>query len=114
MLLISKATLYTEYNGIKVYTWKRRDGISLGRYIFTPYAAPTPIDAPYVQHFIKHEYGHCCQSQKLGWFYLLIIGLPSIIWCNCFEAYRKKYNISYYSFYTESWANQLGGVEEEA
>ena len=59
---------------------------------------------------IKHEYGHCRQSNYLGWLYLIIIGLPSIIWAGCFERYRKKHNISYYAFYTERWANKLGGV----
>ena len=27
----------------------------------------------------KHEYGHHLQSVKLGWLYLIIIGLPSIV-----------------------------------
>ena len=31
-------------------------------------------------HTIKHEYGHTIQSKWLGWLYLLVIGLPSIIW----------------------------------
>lgn len=28
---------------------------------------------------IKHEYGHTIQSKYLGWLYLIIIGLPSIV-----------------------------------
>ena len=27
---------------------------------------------------VYHEYGHQIQSKRLGWLYLLIIGLPSI------------------------------------
>lgn len=59
---------------------------------------------------IKHEYGHTVQSRYLGWFYLFVIAIPSIIWAGCFEKFRKKHNVSYYSFYTEKWANKLGGV----
>ncbi len=61
----------------------------------------------------RHEYGHYKQSLILGWLYLIVIGLPSIIWCNCFEKYRVKHNISYYWFYPEKWANKLGGVENK-
>ena len=61
---------------------------------------------------IRHERGHQIQSFILGPLYLLIIGLPSIIWCRCFENYRKTNDISYYSFYTEKWANKLGKVDE--
>ena len=91
------------YRGAEVYVWRRRDGISLGKYIFVPICAD--------EDFIKHEYGHTVQSRYLGWFYLLIIGLPSLLWAGCFKGYRKKHNISYYAFYTESWADKLGGVE---
>ena len=65
------------------------------------------------QQYCAHEFGHTLQSQKLGWLYLFIIGIPSIIWAGCFEGYRKKHNISYYTFYTEQWADRLGGVKRE-
>lgn len=91
------------YYGAEVYIWRRKDGISLGKYIFTPFSAD--------EDYIKHEYGHTVQSRYLGWFYLLVIGLPSLIWSGCCKAYRKKHNVSYYSFYTEKWADRLGGVE---
>ena len=79
--------------------------ISLGMFIvvFGYYQDYTKI--------LKHEYGHSIQSKILGPLYLLVIGLPSIIWAGCFNKYRQKNNISYYSFYTEKWANKLGGVE---
>lgn len=77
--------------------------VSLGNFIFVSYATD--------EETIKHEYGHTLQSKKLGWLYLFIIGIPSIIWASCFEGYRKKHNISYYAFYTERWANKLGGVQ---
>ena len=107
--VICKAPLYTTYEGAKVYTWKRRSGVSLGQYIFLPYKDESPEDF-YVQQSIKHEYGHCIQSKYLGWFYLLVIGLPSIIWAGCFQWYRKRTGKSYYDFYTEQSADFLGGV----
>lgn len=56
-----------------------------------------------------HEYGHCIQSLYLGWLYLLVIGIPSFLWANVFypPVHRR---CSYYSFYTERWADKLGGV----
>jgi len=67
---------------------------------------------------IKHEYGHQLQSYILGPLYLLVIGLPSGLWCwfiqdlvNKNRKKKGKPTLSYYWFYTESWANKLGGVE---
>ncbi len=53
-----------------------------------------------------HEYGHSIQSRILGPLYLIVIGIPSIIWA----AYWNPTKGSYYKFYTEKWANKLGGV----
>jgi len=53
-------------------------GISLGAFIFID-TDITKADAP-KSNFVNHEYGHSLQSILLGPFYLLIIGLPSIIW----------------------------------
>ena len=105
--IISKVTMNTHmfrYLNAEVYVWLRKDGISLGKYIFVPIGC-------FDEDFIKHEYGHTIQSKYLGWFYLLVIGIPSLIWAGCCKAYRKKYNVSYYDFYTEKWADKLGGVE---
>lgn len=79
--------------------------ISLGEYVFL---------CPQHQNdkmILAHEFGHVKQSRYLGWLYLFVIGLPSIIWAGCFEKYRQKHNISYYSFYTEKWANKLNNIE---
>lgn len=38
----------------------------------------------------KHEYGHTIQSLILGPLWIFVIGLPSLIWCSCFEKYRRK------------------------
>ncbi len=55
-----------------------------------------------------HEYGHTWQCLLLGPLYYLVIALPSVIWCNCFQKYREKNNVSYYKLYCESWANAWG------
>lgn len=67
---------------------------------------------------IKHEYGHQLQSYILGPLYILVIGLPSGLWCWFIQDWvnkiRKKKNkpeLDYYWFYTESWANKLGKVK---
>jgi uncharacterized protein YjaZ len=104
---IFKATQYTTYKDTNVYLYKLKQGVSLGNYIFLP----QNIAQNKVQQYIKHEYGHTVQSKYLGWLYLLVIGLPSFIWAGCFAEYRKKTGKSYYSFYTESWADKLGEVE---
>lgn len=55
-----------------------------------------------------HEYGHTWQCVLLGPLYYIVIALPSVIWCNFFENYRKKNNVSYYWLYCEAWANAWG------
>lgn len=107
---IYRATPYTTYKDANVYSWKNGGGISLGKYICVPFKDEDPASFK-VQQYIKHEYGHTIQSKYLGWFYLLIIGLPSLIWAGCFEWYREKTGASYYDFYTESSADRLGEVE---
>ena len=108
---VCKAEYCTKYKEATVYSWNINGGMSLGRYIFVPFKRK--ILGHWEYEYIKHEYGHSIQSKYLGWFYLLVIGLPSIIWANCFEEYRKKTGKSYDDFYTEKWANRLGGVKSE-
>ena len=105
------ATPCTTYQDVQVYYWNNSGAISLGRHIFVPYCKES--SASWLQRCIKHEYGHCVQSKYLGWFYLLVIGLPSITWAGCFEWYRKKTGTSYYAFYTEKSADKLGGVNRD-
>ncbi len=82
---------------------KMRGGISLGQYVIVSLWAG--------KNTVNHELGHCLQSQYLGWLYLIVIGLPSIVWAalhTYVKAVQKKW--SYYDFYTEKWADELGGV----
>lgn len=100
---IFRAGFRCTHEDANVYIWNRRDGVSLGKYIFVPVWAD--------EKYIKHEYGHTIQSKYLGWLYIFVIAIPSITWAGCFDKYREKHNVSYYSFYTEKWADKLGGVE---
>ena len=85
-------------NGIVFYYAEGfRGGISLGDFI---------IVGRYTEESVRHEYGHCIQSRILGWLYLPIVGLPSLIhaWlCKC-------HGHSYFDFWTERWADRLGKV----
>lgn len=89
----------------KVYFKTSKGSISLGKYIFV-YANTRNLSKT-----IQHEVGHYKQSCLLGPLYLLIIGIPSITWAalhNCVP-YFNRY--SYYSFYTEKWANKLAKLK---
>lgn len=57
---------------------------------------------------VRHEYGHVLQSRYLGPLYLLVVGLPSILHAWIHDC--KKHGLTYYHFYTESWADRLGNV----
>lgn len=83
-----------------IFTWKLSSGISLSTYyIIIRQGADSKT--------IKHEKGHTIQSLILGPLYLIVIGLPSIIWAGLIHKHTNK---SYYWFYTEAWADKLGGV----
>lgn len=90
------------FRGVDVVVSSRfPGGISLGRTIV--------IQGPYVAYrdTWNHEYGHTRQSLYLGPFYLFVVGIPSFLWAAYWKPSR---GVSYYSFYTEKWADKLGGV----
>ena len=101
-------------NKVLSYTWEILQNLVAKFVMLISKAKPltTYKDANKKSHsdYIKHEYGHTLQSKILGPLYLFVIGLPSLIWAGCFEDYRKENKISYYDFYTEKWADKLGGV----
>lgn len=97
--------LTTQKKQYQYYIYKLKNGsISLGKYILLTKYRENDVET------IKHEYGHQIQSYILGPLYLLLIGLPSLLWACIFWNPNKH---SYYWFYTEKWANKLGGVELE-
>ena len=109
VMLMFKAKPIATYEEATVYHWNQQGGMSLGKHIFVDLLEVDNTKKSHVD-YVKHEYGHTVQSKYLGPLYLFVIGLPSLIWAGCFQEYRKKNNISYYSFYTEKWADKLGGV----
>lgn len=89
-----------------VETDKPFGGISLGIFIF--------VNAKRSEGWLEdtriHEYGHTIQSIVLGPIWVLVIALPSLIWCNFKPIckYRKEHDVSYYTLYCEGWANLWG------
>ena len=79
-------------------------GITLGEYI---------IVGTRQQLSVRHEFGHVLQSRILGPLYLPIIGLFSSVHAGLNGVIRccKKHPEGYYHFWTEKWADRLGGVE---
>lgn len=102
---IHKRPFYRYQDAYVTHVKGRWGAISLSRFIFAD-------DRWYQSEMIKHEYGHTIQSKKLLLLYIPIIGIPSLVWNKFFKKYRIRNQRSYYSFYTESWANELGGFEE--
>lgn len=106
---LSDVIVVDEGTSVSVYT-SIKGGISLGAFNFLQrgyYRNPSK----YVAKTILHTKGHRKQSRILGPLYLLVIGVPSLIWNvlrTCFKYFRKK---DYYSFFTEKWADKLAGVE---
>jgi len=82
-----------------LYSCNMPGGISLGMFVLIN-------KKMFTSNTINHEYGHVKQSRILGPLYLLVIGIPSILWAG----FGKNGN-AYYTFYTEKWADRLGGVD---
>lgn len=75
--------------------------VTLGSHIFlSPMATDTTV---------RHEWGHTRQSLILGPLYLIVIGIPSVIWASIHKKIAP--NTSYFDFFTEKWADKLGGIE---
>lgn len=104
-LIRKKSILYNSIgNFYTVYVGANRGGVTLGDRIFISRC----YHGEYLNMVIAHESGHVKQSLYLGPLYLIVIGIPSILWAwsHKWVAPRK----SYYWFYTEAWANKLGGL----
>ena len=104
-LIRKKSILYNSIgNFYTVYVGANRGGVTLGDKIFISKC----YHGEYLNMVIAHESGHVKQSLYLGPLYLIVIGIPSILWAwsHKWIAPRK----SYYWFYTEAWANKLGGL----
>lgn len=88
-----------------VYLPWNAGGLSLGLFIFMK---DQHKSRTWTYDARIHEYGHTWQCLLLGPLYYIVIALPSAVWCNFFQGYREKHNVSYYKLYCESWANAWG------
>lgn len=87
---------WEELNYNRVYPIK----LLFGDYIFV---LPNSTDKS-----LKHELGHSYQSQLLGWLYIPVVAIPSILHNLVhYIAYKLGKEWDYYSFYTEKWADKL-------
>ncbi len=107
------------YHGAVVTVWKGKSSLALGGFLFL-------TDEPFFceklqgeyskeelsRRLLVHEYGHTVQSLILGPLYLLVMGIPSTLWgfLPSLARRRREKEISYFSFFTERWANALGEV----
>ena len=88
-----------------------RIGLSLGNFIFLhDHCTPDSL---------LHEYGHSLQSKRFGPLYLLVVGIPSAIFCNLWDRlFHKKWDSRrrlkwYYTRFPENNADKLGGVHRD-
>lgn len=106
--LIYRKQPHREYRSAIVTRWNRRGSVALGMYIF--------LSRDAAQDVLVHEYGHTIQSLILGPLFLILVGLPSLLWAELpmLQKRRRAKRRSYYAFYTERWANSLAaGVTKE-
>lgn len=104
------------YNGAIVTERATPSSVALGMFVFTTAnpmkdkKAENKIpDEELSKRLLVHEYGHTVQSLIFGPLYLIVMGIPSTLW-GFLPYFQKKRNngISYFSFFTESFANYLG------
>lgn len=105
------------YHGAIVTEWNNRSSVSLGLFVFVtkePYFYEKLKDeysmGELSKRLLVHEYGHTIQSLLLGPLYLIVIGIPSTLWgfLPYYNTKRKEEGLSYFSCFTESWANAWG------
>ena len=110
-----KHSLDLENGNIIYFSSSMSGGISLGKYsiisnyYWTKYKGN--INQLIKLNIIKHKgIGHGKQSKYLGPLYLLIIGLPSLIWSWLYGSIIPYSKNGYYKFYTEKWADKLARI----
>ena len=95
------------------YSYKMKGGISLGKYSLVNVCHyRQDINESLKRDTVRHEaIGHAKQSLYLGWLYLPVVGLQSIVWASLYGRIVKPTKNGYYRFWTERWADRLGGVK---
>lgn len=108
--VFAKTFIIDDGDSFEMYSDKQKGGVSLG--IFRIYKAKYyKSSAYYVKIKRMHEKGHRTQSKWLGPLYLVIIGIPSLIWATLHSFCKPISKINYYWFYPEKWADKIGGVK---
>ena len=100
------------FKGAVVTIWHNSSSLGCGMFIFLSDYGLNQYHYPQYSKMqydtLVHEYGHTIQSIILGPFFLIVIGIPSLIWASAFQNLRKRRHMSYYWLYCEKWANVLG------
>lgn len=117
LVKITKATkLSSVYSDTDIYFYVANRfntnwaGVSLGDYIvLANYRKAT-------ENTVKHEHGHQIQSLKLGWLYLILIGIPSFFGNIYDRVFHSKWSQPRRTkwYYSQPWkksADKLGKVE---
>lgn len=108
--VFAKTFIIDDGDSFEMYSDKQKGAVSLG--VFRVYKAEYyKSSAYYVKLKRMHEKGHRQQSKWLGPLYLIVIGIPSIIWATLHSFCKPISKIDYYWFYTEKWADKIGGVK---
>jgi len=117
ILLLHRRDERILYHGALVTRWQKKASMSVGPFVFItaePYFAEK-LSGQYTleelsARLLVHEYGHTIQSLLLGPLYLVIIGVGSTIWgwLPSLNRMRREKQVSYFAFFTESWANRWG------
>jgi hypothetical protein len=104
LFLIHRKNGSYRFCGAVVTAWKYEGCTSLGAFIFMN------EDCFHHEQLLVHEYGHTIQNAVLGFLYIPIIVIPSVLWfwLPVLKRFRKRKKFSYYRFYTEKWANACG------
>lgn len=108
--VFAKTFIIDDGDSFEMYSDKQKGGVSLG--VFRVYKSEYYGNAAqFVKLTRKHEKGHRKQSIMLGPLYLIVIGLPSLVWSALHSSVRRLRTVDYFSFYTEKWADRLAGVK---
>ena len=108
--VFAKTFIIDDGDSFEMSSDKQKGAVSLG--VFRVYKSEYYGNAAqFVKLTRKHEKGHRIQSKILGPLYLIVIGIPSIIWAALHSSVRRLRTVDYFSFYTEKWADRLAGVK---
>ena len=112
LFMAHRRSPHRRYRSAIVTYWPSEAGLSLGLFLFLPRWALDPADERArgrAAALHRHEFGHTIQSLLLGPLYLVVIGVPSLVWAGFPPVARqwRRGERGYYSFWTEKTADAL-------